>query len=382
MKIAIDARMYGPEFGGGGLGRYVEQLVTHLQDLDKEHEYTLFLKPGNAKTCTITNPNFTKEVVDIHWYTVKEQLKLPGHIDAVGANLVHFPHWNVPLRIKTPFVVTIHDLILLEQPMSAKAKATTRNPLVYWAKYAAYKRVLKHAVTASRHIIAVSDYTKAAIQKHFPRVSAEKISVIHEGVTDFPKTEDAALPKALEDETYFLYVGNAYPHKNLESLMHAFSYFYRLHPEVKLVLAGREDVFYERLKKELDEIDVPNEAVHFVMNPSDAKLRQLYENATLYLFPSKSEGFGLPPLEAMQLGVPVAAARTTSLPEILGDAALYFSPDDLEEMVDVMEQVLENAETRELLRKKGKKQVKKYAWSDMAAATQSIYKQIITESSP
>lgn len=382
MKIAIDARMYGPEFGGGGLGRYVEQLVTNLQDVDKENEYTLFLKPGNAQTCTVTNPKFTKEVVDIHWYTAKEQFSLPGRIDSVQADLIHFPHWNVPLWIESPFIVTIHDLILLEQPMSAKAKATTRNPLIYAIKYAAYKRVLKHAVTASKHIIAVSDYTKASIQKHFPQVKADKISVIHEGVTSFPPADEAPIPKRLKGEQYFLYVGNAYPHKNLESLLHAFSYFHRMHPDVKLVLAGREDVFYQRLKKELDEIDVPNENVHFVMNPSDAKLRTLYENATLYLFPSKSEGFGLPPLEAMQLGVPVAAARSTSLPEILGDAAMYFSPDDLEEMVSVMEKVLENESTREELRKKGKEQVTKYSWLEMTKATHKIYEQITTESTP
>ena len=116
----------------------------------------------------------------------------------------------------------------------------------------------------------------------------------------------------IPDTRYFLYVGNAYPHKNLESLLHAFSFFVRLHPDVRLVLAGRDDIFYKRLKRELEEIEVPAENVRFVMNPTDAELAGLYRGATLYLFPSRSEGFGLPPLEAMSSGVPVAAARATS----------------------------------------------------------------------
>jgi len=115
------------------------------------------------------------------------------------------------------------------------------------------------------------------------------------------------------------------------------------------VLAGRNDLFYERLKKELAQIDVAPEAVEFTLNPSDADLANLYRGATLYLFPSRSEGFGLPPLEAMSFGVPVAAARRTSLPEILGDAALWFDPDNIEEMVEVMETALVNKPLRDSL---------------------------------
>lgn len=369
MRIGIDARMYGPKVGGGGLGRYVEQLITELQKQKTKDRFLVFVKPENAKDCRLPNAAFKKRILNIHWYTLKEQLFLGKTIDKENLDLIHFPHWNVPLNIKTPFIVTIHDLILLEEPRSARA--TTRNPLVYALKYAVYKRVLKHALSKSRAIIAVSEYTRDAILRFFPKTPAEKIHVIHEGVTALPQGSSSS-PSA-PSAPYFLYVGNAYPHKNLESLLHAFSFFAKLHPKVKLVLAGRKDVFYERLQKELDEIDVPASQVIFRMNPSDAELRALYEGASLYLFPSRSEGFGLPPLEAMSLGVPVAAANTTSLPEILGDAALYFHPDDIEEMVEVMEKALNSKTLRAKLSEKGKVQAKRYSWSRMAKETAKLY---------
>jgi len=374
MRIGIDARLYGPAVGGGGLGRYVEQLVTELQRQDRENRYVLFLKPENFETCRIEAPNFEKRVINAHWYTAKEQMIVPTAIDRERLDLVHFPHWNVPLLLRTPFVVTIHDLILLEQP--ASAKATTRDPLTHALKRIGYRLSLLNAVNRSKKIIAVSEYTRWSIERFFPRIPRSKISVIYEGVTALEGRETARPRGGETDGRYFLYVGNAYPHKNLESLLHAFSFFVRLHPDVKLVLAGRDDIFYKRLQRELEEIEVPKDNVRFVMNPTDAELADLYRGATLYLFPSRSEGFGLPPLEAMSAGVPVAAARATSLPEILGDAALYFSPDDIEEMVEVMERAHCDESLRERLITKGHERVTRYSWSAMAAQTRQVYGKI------
>jgi glycosyltransferase involved in cell wall biosynthesis len=388
--------MYGPRVGGGGLGRYVEQLVGHLQEIDQDNRYVLFLKPENINQCP-TPPLpplgkggnggvFEKREVNIHWYTLREQLVLGKRIDEMGLDLIHFPHWNVPLGIRTPFVVTIHDLILLEEPRSARA--TTRHPFLYALKYAAFRHVLAHAIRASKKIITPSEYTKQSIRKFFPDVPKEKIHVIYEGITDLREqglgngeqsmeSSKNPVPSSLSpvpSSPYFLYVGNAYPHKNLEALLHAFSFFHKLHPDVSLVFAGRSDVFYERLRRELAEIDVPETRVQFVMNPSDQDLHALYQHATLYLIPSRLEGFGLPPLEAMQEGVPVAAARRGPLPEILGEAAVYFSPDDIEEMVRVMERALTNAELRKNLVEKGRSRVERYSWRRMAEETLMNYR--------
>ena len=373
MRIGIDARMYGPKVGGGGLGRYVEQLVTELKKIDDHNRYVLFLKRENASDAQTGNPNMETRVADIHWYTVQEQLRLGAKIDREKLDLVHFPHWNVPRFLKTPFVVTVHDLILLEEPRSAKA--TTKHPFVYALKYAGFKEVLRHALFASKKIITVSEYTKTAIKKYFPDIPTEKIAVIYEGVTQLGPSSPAA-SDATNAHPYLLYVGNAYPHKNLESLLHAFSFFHTLHPQVRLVLAGRDDVFYERLRNECEEISLPPESVQFVMNPTDGELHDLYHGAAVYVFPSRVEGFGLPALEAMQAGIPVAASRAGSLPEILADAAVYFHPDDIEEMVETLEQALTNADLRRRLIEKGTQRVQTFSWHTMAEQTLAVYEEV------
>ncbi|MBI4591874.1 glycosyltransferase family 4 protein [Candidatus Uhrbacteria bacterium] len=365
MRIGIDARMLGPNVGGGGLGRYVEELVRELMQLDHKNRYVLFVKKVEQveKVAKVE-----KRETNIHWYTLKEQLLMPFLVDREKLDLVHFPHWNVPLFIRTPFVVTIHDLILLEEPRSAKV--TTRHPFIFLLKRLGYRLVLWFALKRSRAIIAVSQYTKSSILKHFPWVPSEKIHVVYEGLTRFPSSPPPPLPPP---PPYFLYVGNAYPHKNLETLVHAFSLFQKRHPKIRFILAGRNDIFYERLKKKLPEIGITPGTVEFILNPNDQDLAQLYAGATLYLFPSRHEGFGLPPLEAMNFGIPVAAARRTSLPEILGNAALWFNPDDCEEMAQVMEKAFSDKTLRQALIAKGFEQIKHYSWSTMAREILDIY---------
>jgi glycosyltransferase involved in cell wall biosynthesis len=322
MKIGIDARMYGPKVGGGGLGRYVEQLVTKLQEIDQENRYILFLKKENFDLCKITNKNFEKRLTDIHWYTLNEQKFLPKIIDQEKLDLLHFPHWNVPLFVRTPFVVTIHDLILLDDPSSAKA--TTLGFVKYALKRLGYRAVLWNAINRSQRIISVSHATELSILKHFPKVDPKKIKMIYEGVTSFPYPENhgsnqgwQSLQPPLPPPT-FLYIGNSYPHKNLKTLLKAFKIFHQKFSKSRLVLAGGQNIFSEIVKKYVTNINIPKEAVEFVNNPDDQKISELYSQANLYIFPSKLEGFGLPGLEAMAAGVPVIAARAGSLPEVLG----------------------------------------------------------------
>ncbi len=363
--------MLGPTVGGGGLGRYVEQLVKELLQYDQKNRYLLFLKNSQQAT-GIHAHNIDVRITDTHWYTFKEQWVMPRLIDREGLDLVHFPHWNVPLRLQTPFVVTIHDLILLEEPRSAKA--TTRHPFIYEAKYQAYHVTLAHALKKSRAIIAVSHYTKSSILKHFPSLPEEKIHVIYEGLTNLAQiltNETSKKSDALSP--YFLYVGNAYPHKNLETLIEAFSLFHQRHPNIHLTLAGRDDLFYQRLKQKVAQQQMGPKAIRFVLNPSDQDLARLYQGATLYLFPSRCEGFGLPPLEAMSLGVPVLASNRSSLPEILGEAAAYFDPEHATDMTQAMEKLFGDSELQAQLRQKGYEQIKRYSWSNMAKQTLQIY---------
>ena len=377
MKVGIDARMYGPKWGGGGLGRYVEELVQGLQRIDSKHRVVLFLKPENADACRLTSPRFEKVIVNAHWYTAKEQFLMPRAIAKAKVDLMHYPHWNVPIWSSVPFVITIHDLILLDDPSSAKA--TTLGPIRYLAKRVGYHHVLHHAIEKSKKIVAVSRATKDSILHHFNHVDPAKIDVIYEGVSPLSNLQSPLPLSTFQQpisQPYFLYVGSAYPHKNLESLLHAFSFFVKEYPLVKLVLVGKNDVFYDKLRNEVKEIGIPEGRVVFTGFVPDDQLAVLYQNAALYVFPARFEGFGLPPLEAMLHGAPVAASERGPLPEVLGAAAIYFNPDDLEQMAEVMEQALNNESLRAELKEKGSQQVKKYSWSSMAEQTMKLYEKV------
>ena len=370
MRIGIDARFYGPRTGGGGLGRYVAELVNHLEAIDSSNEYVLFLRKENFHECRVKRPNFTKRLVDIPWYSLAEQRELPREIIQSGVHTMLFPHWNVPVFSKIPFIVTIHDLILLEDPQSAHS--TTRNAFVHGLKYAGFRVVLENAIHRSRHIIAISEYTKRGVLKHF-RIKPQKVTVVHNGVPQPTVGKDVVLRNLGVVEPYILAVGNRYPHKNLDTLIRAFVPVVERQPHASLVLAGRNDAFTERLRKLVARLGLKPESVRFVDLPSDEELGALYRHAAMLAFPSRLEGFGIPPLEAMHCGIPVMSSNAASLPEVLGDAARYVDPDDEQGMTRVMIEVLEHPERFESLVEEGYRQSGKFSWQKTAQKTLEIY---------
>ena len=370
MRIGIDARFYGPKLGGGGLGRYVSELVSHLEQIDSHNEYVVFLRKQNFHECRVTRANFTKRLVDIPWYSFDEQRVMPREIALAKVNFMHFPHWNVPIFTRTPFIVTIHDLILLEDPSSAHA--TTRNAFVHGIKYAAFRLVLENAVHRSRHIIAVSEHTKQSVLKHF-RIKPHKVTVVHNGVMAPSDGRGVSLRDLGVVEPYILEVGNRYPHKNLDTLIRAFKFVFERHTSASLVLAGRHDVFTERLMRLTQQLSLPEHAVRFVDLPSDEQIGALYRHASLLAFPSKIEGFGLPPLEAMHVGTPVMSSNASCLPEIFGDAAIYVDPDDESKLAEVMLTAIENPVSLSGQVARGHERVKKFSWDTAAKHTHDIY---------
>ncbi len=373
MRIGIDARMLGPQCGG--LGRYVEQLVEHLETLDPQNQYVIFLRKENWNAFRVTQPNFKKVLADIPWYGWGEQLKFKKIIAAEAVNLMHFPHWNVPLLYNDPFVVTIHDLLLLHYPTR---EASTLGPLGYFIKNLAYRLVLWHAARKSKQILAPSAFTKQDIIDKL-RVSGEKITVTYEAPLKIPAPD--ALHAMSESHQriaevliapYVLYVGVAYPHKNLERLLLAWQLFEKNYDsDVQMVLVGKRNFFYERLLA--SEAFRGCRRVVYLGFVSDEELSEVYHGASLYVFPSLYEGFGLPPLEAMTNGVPVVSSNRSCLPEILGEAALYFDPENIAQMAEAMYHGLHDEELREQLRQNAKLELRRYSWDKMAHETLAVY---------
>lgn len=368
MKIGIDARFFGPI--GKGLGRYTERLIENLERIDKTNQYVIFLRRENWNDYYPQNPNFKKVLADYRWYTLAEQIMFPKIIKKENVDLMHYPHFNVPIFCQKKFVVTIHDLILYHFPTQ---RASTLSPLFYKLKYWAYKKVIRHAIKKSAKIFAVSEFTKQDILKHF-NIPAEKIEVtygacdgVEHGQLKIPEKE--YLKKRGVTKPYLLYVGNAYPHKNLEKLIEVFKHIKKTHQlKLQLVLVGKKDYFYNRLEKTNDDPDIL--FFGFALEPV---LADLYRNAKLYVFPSLLEGFGLPPLEAMAYGLPAAVSNTSCLPEILGEATLYFNPKNKEEFTATIMKGLTDEKLKENLIKEGFQQIKKYSWKKTAQKTLKIY---------
>ncbi len=388
MRIGIDARFYGSL--GKGLGRYTEKLLEHLEVLDQEHEYIVFLRHENFAEYTPRNPRFKKVAVHFSWYGLAEQTLFVRLLYRFRLDLMHFPHFNVPLLYRRKFVVTIHDLILIHYPT---VRNTTRFAFFYWFKFFVYRLVISSAIKRAAHILTVSHFTKRDLEKHYP-YSSQKITVTYEAADPYclwaaPEKEQALMKRLslFASETretlrrdiiqpYFLYVGNAYPHKNLPLLFACARAF----PETKLVLVGKEDFFYARLKQEAKERAGDN--VIFAGFLIDEELSTLYRFARVYLFPSLYEGFGLPPLEAMAHGTPVISSNRGSLPEILGKAALYFDPTSEKDLVEAIEKVQSDPILWKNLQEKGYKQVATFHFQDMATLTHQIYQAVLKNTTP
>jgi glycosyltransferase involved in cell wall biosynthesis len=370
MRIGIDARFYGPRVGGGGLGRYVAELVTHLQQIDHTNEYVIFLRKENFHECVIHGGNFVKRMVDVPWYTLAEQTVMPREVAVSRVNIMHYPHWNVPVLTRVPFVVTIHDLILLEDPSSARA--TTRNALVHGIKYMGFRLALENAVHRSKSIISVSEYTRQSLLKHF-RVSPHKVRTIYNGVSAPGNGEGVDLRALGVTSPYILHVGNAYPHKNLEALLEAFQLVAAERPDVSLVFAGRRDMYVERLEELATKLGLTSANVKFLNLPTDDEVAALYQHAALFIFPSRLEGFGIPPLEAMHYGTRVAASNAASMPEILGKAARYFAPEDQTAMTRLMLDAVERPHSYADVQRNAAEQIRRYSWKKMAEQTLDVY---------
>jgi glycosyltransferase involved in cell wall biosynthesis len=319
-------------------------------------------------------------LADCRWYSLKEQLFLPFIIRKQKLNLIHFPHFNVPLFCFCPFVVTVHDLILKRFPTR---RASTLSFFNYYLKNLAYRLVIFFAVKRAEKIITVSCFTKKDILNYF-KIKPEKVKVIYEGApkkvssVKYQVSSVKTLDKFGINKPYLLYVGNAYPHKNLEGLLKSFEKLIRRHRmNLQLVLVGELDYFYKRLMNRVAQKHSKiSDRIIFTDYVADKELGFLYQNASLYIFPSMCEGFGLPPLEAMSCGVPVVCSNATCLPEVLGEASVYFNPYKSAEIAQVIKRVLGDTNLQQHLRECGFRKTDQYSWFETAKQTLKVYENI------
>ena len=360
MKIVIDARLLKTS-----TGRYIERLLLHLQDIDKDSQYIVLLAEKDKDAWSPKADNFQVATSSAPPYTFREQLLLPLQLWRMKADIVHFTMQSFPLLYMGRFVVTIHDLTQVRF-VDRRDHTGLRAWYKYTLKPKFFRWFIRRAAKRADHIITPTKFVKEDVAS-YTKVDEGKISFTHEAAEEFK-----AEPKVFEpvkEKPFLVYVGNPFPHKNLWRLVEAFS---KLQTDHWLVLAGTRSAAYEALEAYTKEQGIDNVLIPGFAD--DGQLMWLYENATCYVFPSLSEGFGLPGLEAMIYGLPVVSSDATCLPEVYDDAALYFDPHDTDDMAEKISRILEDEDLRNTLRQRGFERVKQFSWRRMAQETLEIYK--------
>jgi len=371
MRIGIDARFWGPQ--ESGLGRYVDRLLVHLHALDLPHEFVIFLRREVADSWTLHHPKWRIVPVTARWYSLQEQITLPWVFWREKLDLLHVPHYNAPILYPRKVVVTIHDLILNEFPTQ---QASTLAPIFFTIKHLAYRLTLWRALRHAQTIITISQYSKQLIEKLYPG-ARKKISITYEASDPLPPAVSwGELAKRGIGKPYLMYAGNSYPHKNLERFLDGVKLAHDQGEHFQTVLIGKRDFFSKRLEAYAKRQSVPN--VLFFGYASDAELHALYLHAQAYFFPSLSEGFGLPGLEAMNVGTPLFSSRSSCLPEVFASAAHYFDSNDLPDISRSIKVALHDILERQRLLQAGKERVREFSWQRMAKETVAIYERSLT----
>lgn len=374
-RIGVDVRLWNET----GVGRYIRNLVEQLHQIKSENEYILFAleKDKEFLTRKFNRENWRVVVSDIHWHTIAEQTTFPRIIEKEKLDLMHFTYFSVPIGYKGKFVVTMHDMI----PFSVgTGKASTLPFPLYSIKRTAYKYIVTQALKKAQVVIVPTRAVQDDIL-HKVKIDKKKIEVVYEGTSKFAGTtsaKDGSIERyGLVKEQYFLYVGNAYPHKNIEKLLEAFLQLNSKHSEYKLCLVGKKDYFYKRILESPTAIAI-GDSLKYIESPTDEELYGLYKNALSFISISKMEGFALPALEAMSLGVLVTLSDIPVFREVCKGAPIQFTdPNDSVGICNSLEFVINSAnKTRVDHIKLGRIVADSYSWKDMASKTLAIYNDI------
>ncbi len=374
VRIAIDIRRIN-EFG---VGTYTRNIIRALAQLDNANEY--FLLGPTEKVSEIGKlPKNFQAVALSRSETLRGELQCRAVVKRLNCHLTHIPHlfW-FPRGLPCPYVVTAHDLL------DHMYRARTGSSIKRFLHFNLTKRVLQHA----DRIFAVSRFTKNEIQKLFG-IHPGKIDVVYNAIdqrflTGHATDADRQFLAERYQVTYpfLLYAGRISPHKNLVRIIEAFSALkadlgkQEFYPDLKLIIIGDELSKHPDLRRTVVRGGVQNDVRFMGFVPIDV-LRIFYDLAKVFVFPSLYEGFGLPPLEAMAHGTPVLTSNTSSIPEVVGTAAVIVNPENVFEIKRALERVLLDQQLREKMRLRGYEQVKKFSWNSAAQAILGTYEEIV-----
>ncbi len=362
--IVLDARTATDHFPG--IGRYVVNLASALKSIAPELDLRLLHDPG-ARSVRLTLPDLPTVSLPISPFSLQQQIRVHGALRELHATLYHSPYYLMPYQPGVPTVLTAYDVI----------------PLIYPQYYTAPQRLifrLAHtlALKTARVTLAISEATKDDLIRRLG-ARPDRIRVTPLAADPCFTPQSTAAIQAVREkyhlpERFILYVGSNKPHKNLMRLVSAFSKseIRNQKSEIHLVIAGSWDERYPEARQ----LAVGNELIRFLGPISDADLPTLYSGALVFAFVSEYEGFGLPPLEAMACGTPVIASRTSSLPEVLGDAGLLVDPHDIDAIAAALERIVSDSALRLDLQQRSLMRAAQFSWEQTARLTLAAYRSI------
>lgn len=379
MKIGIEGqRLFRKK--KHGMDIVALELIRNLQEIDKKNEYFIFVKK-DEDPCLDATPNFQIIELKDSSYPVWEQFLLPKAASEAGCDILHCTSNTAPVQGRIPLIVTVHDIIYMEK------LSLFRKGFSAYQKFGnLYRRWnVPVCIKKSKCVITVSEFEKQRIASFF-HIDDKKLKAVYNGVSQhFKKISDDLLLNEIRSkyhlpEKFFFFFGNTDPKKNTRGVLKAVSLFNHAAAEkIPLVML---DYDKRELASLIDEIGDPRltDLVQLTGYVPNTELPAIYSLATIFLYPSLRESFGIPMLEAMACGIPVISSNTSSMPEVGGDAAYYIDPYQPEQITKAIQSILSNDALRTELVEKGLRNAKKYSWKAMAENVLSIYQTVAADS--
>jgi glycosyltransferase involved in cell wall biosynthesis len=374
VKVAIDIRRM-TEFG---VGTYTRNIVRALGRLDRQNKYFLIGSPNKVAEIGPLPPNFHSVPLLERDTTVKGYFDCRATLRRLHCDLVHIPHlfW-LPRSLPCPYVMTVHDV--LEHMYGARDHSGVRRSLHF--------QLTQHVLKRAARIFAVSKFTKSEIEKLFS-IPPGRIEVVYNAIDErflighaSEADRQLLVERYLVTNPFLLYAGRISPHKNVVRIIEAFSALKAelekegKFPDLKLIIIGDELSKHPDLRRTVVRGGVQNDVRFMGFVPIEV-LRIFYDAAKVFIFPSLYEGFGLPPLEAMAHGTPVVASNSSSLPEVMGRAAILVNPENVFEIMRALHRVLIDQALRDKLKQRGYEQATKFSWEVSARQILAAYQDL------
>ena len=374
LHIVLDAR----RIRDFGIGAYIRSLVHALGRIDTANEYTLISGPAEARTLAGLPENFRIAEYTRRDYDPLDHAAFPSFLRRLSPSLTHIPLNRVPLLMPRPYVVTIHDMASLlfgEEPSTFRMQVR--------------RFLFRRGLHRASRVIAVSEATKRDVEEILG-VPPERIRRVYNAADPAfltpnprrPEEQRRILERYQITYPYLLYAGPIRRHKNMPRLVEAFAVVreqlasHEKYRDLRLVIIGDNVSLYPDVRATVIKSRVEPVVRFLGFVPFEA-LRCFYEFAAAFVFPSRYEGFGLPPLEAMACGAPVVVSNVSSLPEVVGDAAVLVNPENVFDIARGIRQVLQDEDLRAMLIRRGKQQAARFSWDTAAAEVLNVYKEAV-----